>query len=906
MRPETHVTIPMPRTPEPEGDALALARDAAHPYARHVNPYLADLLARLRLDKRFVRGEGCELFDDSGRRHLDCIAAYGALPFGFNPPPIWKAMAVVRRRGEPSFTQPSLLDAAGQLAAKLVEVAPPGLTRVTFANSGAEAIEAAIKLCRAATGRPGILSTHGSFHGKTLGALSATGNPDYQKGFGAPATDFDRIPFGDADALRRAFAERPGYYAAFVVEPIQGEGGIVIPPFGYLAEVRAACSEAGVLLVLDEIQSGLGRTGEMFACQAEGIVPDVLVIAKALGGGLVPVGAVLCTEEAHTPAFAMKHSSTFAGNTLACRVGLASLSLLTRDGGRLLRRVERNGRRLRRRLEVLAARYPGLIAEVRGRGYMLGLRFGVDRDLWPSSFLGVAAEQGLFTPIFSSYLLNAEGIRVAPTLNGNSVIRIEPALTFRWRHCEELLGALGRALEAFSGGDTGRILRAILQGAPQPPAEASDGPGLRPRIEPVEGEGRFAFLLHPLEYHNYADFDLSLAPLSPDELAGATRDLSVLIDPFVISRARVVSSAGRTSYGEFISLLSTAADLAAMPRREASGLVRQAVHLAKSRGAQLVGLGAFTSIVTRGGLDVSREGVAITTGNSFTAVAAAEAIGQALLALDMGLGPHIGAAVVGATGAIGRAMALLLGEDIGRLLLVGNPDQVPEVARRRLLAVAVDTCRHLAIRHAQGRRFAAGSLGARLVAAHAGGPDPDAPADVYARIVEHLERAGALRLTTSLGEVLPAAAVVVTATSATGTLVGPQALRPGAVVCDLSKPANVGPEVAAARPDVLVIDGGIVEVPGRPNLGPVGLDRGLAYACMAETMLLTLDGHFQNTSLGTDLAPETLRMLRGLAGEHGFRVGKLRSFGRPLDHAAWDRLLPARTRALRLMGRRSA
>ncbi|MBV8606688.1 MAG: aminotransferase class III-fold pyridoxal phosphate-dependent enzyme [Singulisphaera sp.] len=892
----------VPDAPEgrPEGTA------EIHPFARHVNPHLADLLAALRLDKRYVRGEGCDLYDHAGRRYLDCIAAYGALPFGYNPPAIWRALRGLRARGEPSFVQPSLLEAAGQLAERLVALAPEGLSRVTFANSGAEAVEAAIKLCRAATGRLGILSTQGSFHGKTLGALSATGNPDYQDGFGAPATAFDQIPFGDVAALRRALADRPGHYAAFLVEPIQGEGGIVEPPPGYLAEARVICREAGVLLALDEIQSGLGRTGDLFACEAEGVVPDVMMLAKALGGGLVPIGAVLCTEEAYTSAFARKHSSTFAGNALACRAGLATLERLTRDDGRLLRQVARNGRRLKRRLEALAARHPHLIAEVRGRGYMLGLRFAVDRDLWPESLLGTAAEQGFFTPIFASYLLNVEGVRVAPTLNGNSVIRIEPPLTFRWRHCEQLLGALERALEAFSRGETGRILKAILEGEPQPPSTSMGGPSPMPRIDPVEGETRFAFLIHPLDVPNYADFDPSLATLGHDDLGRVMRDVATLIDPFVFSRARVTSRTGQAIYGEFITLAWTAAQMAEMPRHEAAAGVRAALALARSRGAQLVGLGAFTSVVTRGGLDVAREGVPVTTGNSYTAVSAAQAVAMALRALGTGFGPHTGAAIVGGSGSIGRAMALLLAEDVGRLVLIGNPDRTAAVARRRLLAVAGDVCRHLAVRSREGFRFAHGSLGSRLLATGGGCPDPDAPADLFLELAARLERAGAFLLTNAIDEVLPLADLVVAATSATNTLIGPRSLRPGAVVCDLSRPANVSAEVAATRPDVLVIDGGVIDLPGRQDIGRFGLGRGQAYACMAETMMLTLAGHLRNTSLGTDLAPEVLRMLRALADRHGFRVAQLRSFGRPLDRAAWDRLLVAREQALAAWGRRTA
>ena len=171
----------------------------SHPFARCVNPHLADLLGRLWLDKRFVRGEGCELIDDAGKRYLDCIAAYGALPFGFNPPEIWQSLLDVQRNGEPSLVQPALLDAAGELAEQLLAIAPSNLRDVTFANSGAETIEAAVKLCRIATGRMGILSASNSFHGKTLGALSATGNPHFQEGCCVPGNDFRTVPYGDAE-----------------------------------------------------------------------------------------------------------------------------------------------------------------------------------------------------------------------------------------------------------------------------------------------------------------------------------------------------------------------------------------------------------------------------------------------------------------------------------------------------------------------------------------------------------------------------------------------------------------------------------------------------------------------------------------------------------------------------------
>lgn len=857
-----------------------------HPYARHVNPALADLLVRLRLDKHFVRGQGCDLYDEEGHRYLDCVAAYGALPFGFNPPSVWRALRTVQSSGEPSLSQPSFLDAAGQLAGRLVDLAPPGLTRVTFTNSGAEAVEAAIKLCRVATGRRGVLSAERSFHGKTLAALSATGNPEYHEGFGAPLPEFDKVPYGDADALREVLRQRPDYYAAVLMEPVQGEGGIVEPPPGYLAEVRRMCTEAGALFVADEIQTGLGRTGVLFACEAEGITPDVMTLAKALGGGLMPIGAVLYTEAAASPAFDLKHSSTFAANTLACRAGLAVLDRLTRDGGRLLGRVRRNGRRLRARLEELRDRFPYLLAEVRGRGYMLGLRFHVERDTWPDSLLGVAAEQGFFTPLVAAYLLNVHGVHVAPTLNGRAVIRIEPPLIFRWRDCEELLAALEKTLEAFADGDSARTLCAILDRAPRAASVSVSSSAPRLAVWPEPDERRFAFVLHPLDFESFADFDPALASLPTEDLACLAGSLSGLIEPFVLSRARVVSPTGHSVYGEFIALSRTAQEFADMPREQAIAEVRAALTLARDRGAELVGLGAFTSVVTRGGLAVAREGVPVTTGNSYTAVANVQAIHMALQRMGISLGSHTTAAIVGATGAIGRAMALLMAEEVGRLILLGNPDASSEHVRRRLQTVSADIVRHLSTRALRGVGSLPGTLGGRLPA----GLHPEAPLERFVQVAEQWECDGVLHLGQDRA-VLPEADVIVAATSATGTVIQPEDLRSGAIVCDLSRPANLSRATAAARPDVLAIDGGIIALPGRPFLGRFGLDQGLAYACMAETILLTLEGHRQHASLGADLAPELLRQLQAAAQVHGFQVARLRSFGRPLTETEWNRFV---------------
>ena len=863
-----------------------------HPYAKHVNPQVSELLHALNLDKRYVFGKGCRLGDASGRQYLDCVAAYGALPLGSNPDVIWQAIREVQMSHEPSLVQPSLLDAAGQLAARLIELAPGDLKYVTFANSGAEAVEAAIKMCRAATGRTEIVATHNSFHGKTLGALAATGNPDYQAGFASPIEHVTHVPFGDIDALRSVLEAKAKRIAAVLLEPIQGEGGIVEPPVNYLLEVRALCDKHKVLMVLDEIQTGLGRTGTLFACDADGVAPDVMTLAKALGGGLMPIGAVLANEKAFSAHFALKHSSTFAGNTLAARAGLAILDVLTENDGQLVDRVHSNGRMLKSRLQQLQQQYPRLISEVRGRGYLLGIKMSVDRNTWPGSLLGVAAEQSLLSPLFASYLLNVEGIRVAPTLNGKAVIRIEPPLTMGWTECEELLGALERTLAVFDRGNTGQILASILNERAMPapaviPNDLLNNPlDLQPRV----GEKRFAFLMHALDLVGAGAFDPKLGWLPDAQLEEIAERLTGLIDPFVLSHARVESATGESIYGEFIVVPRTAEQLAHMPRADAMAIVQEALDIATSRGAQMVGLGAFTSVVTRGGKAVAGQ-VPLTTGNSYTAVACADGIAMAMERLGERIGAQHSAAIVGATGAIGRSMAIMLAEDVGQLVLLGNPDSEPDQVRMRLMNVATNVCEQMIESAAEGRRFEPHSLGGVVLAATANADKVDA--EFFRALVKRLEHEGRILLTQDL-KTLPTADIIVTATSATNSLLGPGDLKHGAIVCDLSRPFNVSREVAELRPDVLVIDGGVIRVPGLPELGRFGLDPGHAFSCMAETMLLTLAGHFQDTSLGTDLVPETMRMLRGLAEQHGFHVGWLRRFGVPLEMGDWNRLIEAR------------
>lgn len=867
-----------------EASASAASR---HPFETYVNPAIGELLRRFNLDQPFVRGEGAWLERADGTRILDAIAGYGALPLGHNPEPIWSALSAVRDRSEPSLVQPSMNDAAGELAARLIALAPPGFAHVTFTNSGAETTEAALKLTRAATGRRAFLSTCNGFHGKTLGALSVTGKSSFQQPFGAPIFDVGYVPFGDAAALESELRRRGRDYAAFIVEPIQGEGGIVEPPAGYLAAAAALCAEHGVKIVVDEIQTGLGRTGALFACAAERVVPDVLLVAKALGGGLLSIGAMLYRADCYTEDFARNHSSTFAANSLACRAGLAMLDLLTAGHERLVDDVANRGGRLRDALQRLADRWPHVVASVRGRGYLLGIELSKRRDAYGrDSLLGVLAEQETLAPLLASYLLNVEHVRVAPTLLSHSVIRIEPPLNFTDEEVDLLVAALERGLGHLAERNTPALVNHLLaQPRPNPPPRTGDAPIRRVQVATGTTERRFAFLAHPIDATSYAELDPSLAGFTPAELAELEGRLHRAIEPFVAAEAEV-AGAGAAAVGQFIIVPRTSEQLARGAQGSAAPL-RDALAIARAGGAEIVGLGGYVSIASSGGMDLASAGVPLTTGNSYTAICGADAVIRAaeLVGLDLS-GATVG--IVGAGGSIGQALSFLMAEQAGRLVLIGNPSR-----RQASLEALLRTAETVVDALLSGAAAEAGEL-ATKARAHRARTGAAAGA-VAAWLIEF----GLLETTVDIAEALRDCDIVLTATSCPEPLVPGAALRHGAIVCDLSRPRNLSPRLAEIRPDVLVLDGGLVAVPGSPDLGwSFGLPRGVAFACMCEPMILALERRFTAAPLGLGVPLDYLQALRGWARKHGFELAELRSWGRRLTDLDWHRQRTVRRAAV--------
>ena len=856
-----------------------------------LNPARFRLLETFALDAAMTRGSGFSLFDDTGREYLDFLAQYGALPFGHNPPHVWDAIDVVRREQIPSMVQPLRPVEAERLAQRLAEVTPGDLAITTLANSGAETVEAAIKLARIRTGRDMILSTWNGFHGKTLGALSATGKPLYQQGFNAPAPAFDYIAYGDLDALERRLEAEADRIAAFIFEPIQGEGGVVCPPEGYVDAAIALCRKHGVLTILDEIQTGLGRTGELFACSGGTEVPDMLLLSKALGGGLMPIGACIVRPSAWDERFGRLHSSTFANNNLAAAVACATLDRLLEDDQALIRSVAANGAYLRGRLEAMQRAYPDVVREVRGRGYMLGLEFHSFAEQTDSATMAFASLNGGVTALVSSYLLNVHGLLTAPLFNETHVLRLQPALIVGRAEIDRAVEALTAACDAIHRRDYAAIVRHLAARALPEPAEEVQPQADAPAATAATAvPGRFAFLIHYTEEEDLFRSDPSFRQFDEHELSN-WQDWVKRLGPGHARRIpNVTSKTGAVAEGWILSVPMLPNDMRGKGRQGATRMIRDAADMAVADGASRLGLGAFTSIVTRGGEAVTGRGVPITSGNTLTTVSAVKSLET--LARRSGIAleqAHV--AVVGASGAIGRLAAMMLARRAGRMTLVGNAGN--PFAPRLLAKVADEICTSLA-GGSERAGIWPGALSLKVQDFMRGSGTEAVRSEkgahaLFARASEARGTPPALAWTTDLKAALDQADIVLVATSSEMALVDPRDLRPGTLVCDVARPPNVA-EADLAGTGVFVFDGGLVRPPSSVDLGAFQtLPTDLCWGCLGETMLLALAGQEKDFSIGSRLSLDDADLVARLAEEHGFEPAAPQWYGRHASEAEIDR-----------------
>jgi ornithine--oxo-acid transaminase len=423
--------------------------EATSDYREYVNPQWATLINLLGMNVEYERCLGCELFTKDGRRVLDFLSGYCVHNTGHNHPYIIQALKDEMDKCGPAMLQSHVPEIAGELARRLCELAGGELEKVYFGSSGSEGVEAAIKFARATTGRAGIVYTKGSFHGLTAGALSLMSDAFWREGFGPLLPDTQAVPFGHIEALEKALAGKR--HAAFVVEPLQSEGGIRVPSRTYLQKAQEMCRRTGTLFVLDEVQTGMYRTGTFLAAHQFDLEPDMVVLAKALSGGLVPVSAVLMTNKIYHAVYSslkrsLVHASTFSENSLSMRAGLATLDVLEAEqlGPRALELGEEFRAKLRRQLAGF-----DMVHDVRGMGLLNGIEFVPTKKLAFRALYETfhAIHPAEFGQIMVMRMFREKGILTQICGNNFMVLKAAPPLMVTREQLDQFVEAIRDVVE---------------------------------------------------------------------------------------------------------------------------------------------------------------------------------------------------------------------------------------------------------------------------------------------------------------------------------------------------------------------------------------------------------------------------------------------------------------------------
>lgn len=712
---------------------------------------------------------------------------------------------------------------------------------------------------------PVFLALEGSYHGSGSAAGKLSYGRRYHSTMSLTGIRVRFVPPSRPDQLESLIEEHSvrflepardsdgGWYprlvqqpiiAALFLEVIQGEGGIQVLDREDLRNLHRICRHHRIPVVADEIQTGLGRTGSMFACEQVGLQPEVVLLSKVLGGSLAKVAALAVCVEEYVDDFSMAHSSTFAEDDPSSRIALGVLELLERDDRALLKRCRELGERLVDGLKDLQKRWPEVLGEVRGHGLMVGLEFA-SMDLNPSATLRGFELGGALAAVASGWLLHERGIRVAPALRHSRTIRLQPPATVTEEEIDRTLAAFADLLELFDRGDIIGLTRFLHQDdAAEGSSEEQDRWVPKPDLDfgtayavahaPEEKtRPRIAFFSHFIDAPSVRDWDPALRALSDDGAHRLVRRMEGWTSHFPMRRFVTRSITGEEVDGVIFGwpVMPEGYMAALRDRRLYTRMVddiRDALTEAAGEGCGWAGFGGFTSILTRSCTAVRNDEIRVTSGNSLTAGMAAAAVLRASQEIGLNLADET-VAIIGAAGNLGRIQAHLLRPEVGNILLVGRPG-----SENRLHRIAAEL-------------LEGSPLGAEV------------------SITTDLQRLKECR-------------VLVTASNATKPIVYPEHVIEGpSVFLDVSVPGDAAPDLQDARPEMRLLRGGIVRLPNGPvesrlHLPGWHLPDGHAYACLAETILLGLEQLDADYSCGP-VSPERVREIMRIAGKHGFELG---------------------------------
>jgi len=791
-------------------------------YGHYCRPGLVRMLHALSLDAVYERGEGDRLWRRQGDdliEVLDLVGGFGANLFGHNHPELVAEERRLLDEKVPMLAQGSCRSGAARLAKALCERL--GDYIVICTNSGAETIEAALKHSYLERRRPIYWAQENAFHGKTLGAIQLTSS--YREPYSIFGPDVRLLDPDDPATWAAAEADADQVSAAYI-EPIQGEGGINPLPPAFIEWLSKICRKHGIPLVVDEIQTGMGRTGTFLASQAMGINPDYLCLSKSLGGGLMKIGVLMIKRERFVSEFSVKHTSTFAEDDRSCLMALKALEILDRDD--LPARCAARGQYLLQKLQGLHKRFPDQIKDVRGKGLMVGLELQ-DLSDSPSNSFRMLSQQDYLGYLTTAYLLNVHRIRIAPTLSNPATIRVEPSAYISEADLDRFVDAMATFCEAVRALDVTHLTAYQVGRASDPIVDYTESRSVN--REAPRSSHRVGFLGHLIMPEHAPLWDPSLKALQPSEMEAYMARPSRILGPTVFEQLNVRSKTGKEVHFSYIALdLTPRQVLSAMQERDARWImekIEDSVAMARDEGCSVLGLGAYTSILSGNCQRVKTNGIALTSGNSLT-------VGMGILALKRTaerMGIELSQAklgVLGATGNIATTYAVMMAPCVAELVLIVRDPNSP-----RLQSV-VDQIKAAA-------------------------------PEIKVTVAVHVT---ALRC----------CSLIVTASNAPEPLIHSEHLGSGPVIiCDISVPSDVAPDVIQERPDVEIIHGGVVRLPHNSEFVIAGLplEKGHVYACMAETLLMGLEGINSHGSYGP-VKPEGVRQAMAMAEKHGFELGE--------------------------------
>jgi acetylornithine/succinyldiaminopimelate/putrescine aminotransferase/predicted amino acid dehydrogenase len=841
---------------------VATIETARAAYQAWCKPGLGHLLGVLRLDQQFISALGNTLcYQDQEDRKVevtDFLGGYGSLILGHNHPELTAFAIEVLKSAPPIHAQGSIKSEATALAQQLHRTLALKTKYIShFLNTGTEAVEAALKHAflswqhkhlkkRNRFNRAVVLTVEGSYHGKTMGALAVTHQSKYKAMFPGSAIETVAVPRGAGLEEILSLLHERGIQAsdeqivAVLVEPIQGEGGIHPLSQTLITALHDLAKKWRVPFIVDEIQSGLFRTGEPLAIQAYGVTPDYILLGKSLGGGIAKISACLIREELYLPQFDLLHSSTMAEDHFSLRVALKSMQLLETQASEIKCKAELFERQFLQRVQQIQARYPGAIRQARGRGFFLGVQFNsVFREV--SSFaMEMLDEAGYLSYCISSFLLHRYQLRVGATLTSHNTLRIEPSIFIDNADLERLLAGLEEVAAIFSLGEFGRLVSHLFSAAAQTEIENSGvrrtHPAVRFTQADLQGLPHVGFLCHLIGVEHLKRFDPILSALTDLDRKKFHADLGHLLPGALCERQIIQGAQGQKIVFDLFGLAYSSEFFEkSLLRRDHKALekVRFAMHRMAGAGARFIGLGQYSSIVTLNGRAVSDLGIPVTTGNALTAALALEGVKRLLAQKGRSLESiHLG--VVGPAGNICNVLSQIL------------VDQVRDVT---------------------------------LVHRDAFGVSPKFQ-DAVERIHRHSNRPrGTMQLSSSLAD-LRACDVVIIGTNSSLPLLHSEHLKTGAIVLDISVPSNISPNVLNERPDVECFSGGTAALPLGQKFActVLPLENGEVFGCMAETILCGLLGLERSYSTGP-LTKDHVLDTWAKAVDMGFQLGHLKRVG---------------------------